>query len=117
MAEPAISFQGVTRRYPQKGAAGEAERAALLARLDAARRAAERLLVIEPAATDAGSAAVLAALRPVDWVVQADPASPEALARVVAGVGTVVLAHGTDSDGRGGQTFYDGFAGTMVTRG
>ena len=47
--------------------------AALLARLDAARRAAERLLVIEPAATDAGSAAVLAALRPVDWVVQADP--------------------------------------------
>lgn len=47
--------------------------AALLARLDAARRAAERLLVIEPAATDVGSAAVLAALRPVDWVVQADP--------------------------------------------
>lgn len=40
-------------------------------------------------------------------VVQADPASPEALAQVVAGVGTVVLAHGTDSDGRGGQTFYD----------
>jgi bifunctional ADP-heptose synthase (sugar kinase/adenylyltransferase) len=31
------------------------------------------VLVIEPAATDAGSAAVLAALRPVDWVVQADP--------------------------------------------
>ena len=47
--------------------------AALLARLDAARRAAERVLVIEPAATDAGAAAVLAALRPVDWVVQADP--------------------------------------------
>jgi hypothetical protein len=63
------------RRRAHRGAAGPLGQpdAALLARLDAARRAAERLLVIEPAATDAGSAAVLAALRPVDWVVQADP--------------------------------------------
>ena len=69
------------RRLPaplQPPAAGDpaalaAYRAALLARLGAARQAAERLLVIEPAATDAGAAAVLAALRPVDWVVQADP--------------------------------------------
>jgi D-beta-D-heptose 7-phosphate kinase / D-beta-D-heptose 1-phosphate adenosyltransferase len=46
--------------------------AAMLARLEEASRTADRLLVIEPLATDAGCVAVLAALRPVDWVVQAD---------------------------------------------
>lgn len=46
--------------------------AAMLAQLEKASRTADRLLLIEPPATDAGSLAVLAALRPVDWVVQAD---------------------------------------------
>jgi D-beta-D-heptose 7-phosphate kinase/D-beta-D-heptose 1-phosphate adenosyltransferase len=45
---------------------------AMLAQLEKASRAADRLLLIEPPSTDAGSLAVLAALRPVDWVVQAD---------------------------------------------
>jgi D-beta-D-heptose 7-phosphate kinase/D-beta-D-heptose 1-phosphate adenosyltransferase len=45
---------------------------AMLAQLEKASRAADRLLLIEPPATDADSLAVLAALRPVDWVVQAD---------------------------------------------
>ena len=49
--------------------------AALLAQLGRAGQAAERLLVVEPSTTDADSVAVLAALRPVDWVVQADPAT------------------------------------------
>jgi len=53
--------------------------AALLARLERAGQSAERLLVIEPATTDAGDVAVLAALRPVDWVVQTDPVTCAAL--------------------------------------
>lgn len=45
----------------------------LLDRLARAREVAERVLLIEPATTEATGVAVLAALRPVDWVVQADP--------------------------------------------
>ncbi len=61
---------------------------ALLARLDAAGQRAGRLLVIEPAATDADTLAVLAALRPIDWVVQADG---EARARLVAEIRPDIL--------------------------
>lgn len=46
--------------------------AAMLSRLEEASCTADRLLLIEPPATDADALAVLAALRPVDWVVQAD---------------------------------------------
>ena len=82
--------------------------AALLARLEKAGQAAERVLVLEPSTTDAGTLAVLAALRPVDWVVQADPATgaglllqirPDALlcdaataASLPAGLKSVLLA-------------------------
>ena len=51
-------------------------------------RLAGRLLVIEPAATDADTLAVLAALRPIDWVVQADG---EARARLVAEIRPDIL--------------------------
>jgi hypothetical protein len=46
--------------------------AALLARLEQAGRQADRVLLVEPADTDADALAVLAALRQVDWVVQVD---------------------------------------------
>ena len=52
---------------------------ALLARFDEAARQATRLLVVEPDSTAADSLAVLAALRPVDWVVAVDVAGREAL--------------------------------------
>jgi hypothetical protein len=44
--------------------------AALLARLEQAGRQADRVLLVEPADTDADALAVLAALRQVDWVVR-----------------------------------------------
>ena len=53
--------------------------AALLARLEEAGRQADRVLVIEPAAAAADGLAVLAALRPVDWVVAVDEAGRDAL--------------------------------------
>jgi len=51
----------------------------LLARLAQAGQAAERVLIVEPAGSDADTLAVLAALRPVDWVVQTEPATCAAL--------------------------------------
>ncbi|MBS0347426.1 MAG: D-glycero-beta-D-manno-heptose-7-phosphate kinase [Proteobacteria bacterium] len=51
----------------------------MLAQLEIAGKGVDRLLVIEPAAAAAGAAAVLAALRPVDWVVRADEATRDAL--------------------------------------
>lgn len=57
--------------------------AALLARLEQACRQADRVLLVEPADTDADALAVLAALRQVDWVVSADPAGhADLLARI-----------------------------------
>jgi D-beta-D-heptose 7-phosphate kinase/D-beta-D-heptose 1-phosphate adenosyltransferase len=57
--------------------------AALLARLEQAGRQADRVLLVEPADTDADALAVLAALRQVDWVVSADPAGhADLLARI-----------------------------------
>ncbi|MBS0355635.1 MAG: D-glycero-beta-D-manno-heptose-7-phosphate kinase [Proteobacteria bacterium] len=47
----------------------------MLAQLEIAGKGVDRLLVIEPATAVAGAAAVLAALRPVDWVVRADDAT------------------------------------------
>ncbi|RJF43234.1 NAD-dependent epimerase/dehydratase family protein [Actinomyces sp. 2119] len=40
-------------------------------------------------------------------VVEASPSDVDALCPVLTGADAVVLTHGTDSDGRGGATFYD----------
>ncbi len=61
---------------------------ALLAGLEQAGRQADRVLLVEPADTPADALALLAALRPVDWVVALDAAARDTL---LAGLGPHLL--------------------------